>query len=93
VQGDENSAGIFAAEYSSRPIADRQINLLCRLWTEALEVSSVGLDDDFFSLGGDSLTVARIVVTAAAEGVTIDPSLFVQYRTIREMANEVELSD
>jgi hypothetical protein len=57
-----------------------------------LEVASVGLDDDFFALGGDSLAVARIVITAVAEGVTLDPNLFVQYRTIRQMAGEVSLS-
>lgn len=72
-----------AATATLSPRAD----LMCRLWREALEVESVGLDDDFFVLGGDSLAVARIVVVAAAEGVIIDPNLFTQYRTIREFEN------
>ena len=70
-----------------------QMELLLRLWAEALERPSVGLDDDFFALGGDSLAVARIVVTAAVEGATIDPNLFIQYRTIREMGRDMKLAD
>jgi len=76
---------------SSQPAMAAQIELLCRLWAEALDVPSVGLDDDFLALGGDSLAVARIVFTAATEGVTIDPNLFIQYRTIREMGREITL--
>ena len=79
------------SDASSQPAMTSQMELLCRLWAEALDVPSVGLDDDFFALGGDSLTVARIVFTAATEGVTIDPNLFIQYRTIREMGREVTL--
>jgi hypothetical protein len=90
VQEPEQTDGGIAAEPAS--VAAPQIELLRRLWAEALEVASVGLDDDFFALGGDSLAVARIVITAVAEGVTLDPNLFVQYRTIRQMAGEVSLS-
>jgi acyl carrier protein len=80
VQGHEET-------HSSTPSANPHIEFLRRLWAEALDVPSVGLDEDFFALGGDSLAVARIVVTAAAEGVAIEPNLFIQYRTIRELAN------
>ncbi|MFI5916481.1 amino acid adenylation domain-containing protein [Dactylosporangium sp. NPDC051541] len=33
---------------------------LARLWAEALDVDDIGLDDDFFALGGNSLTAARV---------------------------------
>jgi Phosphopantetheine attachment site len=84
VQGPEEKDGVIAAAPGSA--AAPQIELLRRLWAEALEVASVELDDDFFALGGDSLAVARIVITAAAEGVTLNPNLFVEHRTIRQMA-------
>ena len=87
---EENSAGVLVPEGSAN--ATPQMELLRQLWAEALERPSVGLDDDFFALGGDSLAVARIVVTAAAGGVTIDPNLFIQYRTIREMEKDVKLA-
>ena len=87
----ETDSSVSASEASSQPAVAPQIELLQRLWAEALDIPSVGLDDDFFVLGGDSLAVARIVFGAATEGVTIDPNLFIQYRTIREMGSEVTL--
>lgn len=89
-QSEENTDGFSKDGASPQPALAPQTELLRRLWAEALEVPLVGLDDDFFDLGGDSLAVARIVITAAAEGVTIDPDLFIQYRTIREMGREMK---
>jgi len=34
---------------------------LARIWSEVLEVDRVGVDDNFFDLGGDSLVAGRIV--------------------------------
>lgn len=34
---------------------------LARIWSEVLEVDLVGVDDNFFDLGGDSLLASRIV--------------------------------
>jgi hypothetical protein len=34
---------------------------LARIWSEVLEVDLVGVDDNFFDLGGDSLLAGRIV--------------------------------
>jgi amino acid adenylation domain-containing protein/FkbM family methyltransferase len=34
---------------------------LARIWTELLEVEHVGLEDDFFDLGGQSLVMIRVV--------------------------------
>ena len=36
-------------------------NLIARLWAEALEVETVGADDDFFELGGDSFRATRLL--------------------------------
>ncbi|MBZ5521682.1 MAG: hypothetical protein LAP21_05425 [Acidobacteriia bacterium] len=89
---DENNSASLAGNAATATPSPR-LELMCRLWREALEVESVGLDDDFFALGGDSLTVARIAVLAAAEGVRIDPNLFTQYRTIREFENGLKAAE
>ncbi|MDA0566299.1 methyltransferase [Streptomonospora sp. S1-112] len=41
--------------------ADELERALCGLWSELLNCGTVGRDDDFFALGGDSLLVARMV--------------------------------
>ena len=33
---------------------------LCRIWSELLQVEFVGLDDDFFAIGGHSLLAVRM---------------------------------
>jgi hypothetical protein len=35
--------------------------LMAGLWTELLGISSVGADDDFFALGGNSMNAARLL--------------------------------
>lgn len=47
------------------PILDARDDLeatLCRMWEEITGVSPVGVDDDFFALGGDSLGAAQLFV-------------------------------
>ncbi|WP_415853081.1 phosphopantetheine-binding protein, partial [Streptomyces albus] len=34
---------------------------MCALFAEVLGVPEAGLDDDFFALGGDSLTATRLL--------------------------------
>jgi amino acid adenylation domain-containing protein len=34
---------------------------LCEIWADVLNIPEIGIDDDFFALGGSSLLVARVV--------------------------------
>ncbi|MBK8048532.1 MAG: non-ribosomal peptide synthetase [Anaerolineales bacterium] len=43
------------------PRTDLETNI-AELWAEALELDLVGVDDNFFALGGDSLSALRIVL-------------------------------
>ena len=59
---------------------------LAALWAEILGVKRVGLDDDFFELGGDSLLVIRVVSKANKKGLGITTKQLFQHRTLGELA-------
>jgi thioesterase domain-containing protein/acyl carrier protein len=57
------------------------------LWTRLLTVPDIGLDDDFTSLGGDSLLAAQMLVMAEQRlGVTVPMSELLHARTINHLA-------
>ncbi|HEX6521533.1 MAG TPA: amino acid adenylation domain-containing protein [Streptosporangiaceae bacterium] len=65
---------------------------LAALWAPVLGVpdSDIGLDTDFFDLGGDSLAAARIFTAVRKRfGVSITLDHLHRVRTIREMARQI----
>lgn len=56
---------------------------LCALWKAHLDLPSVGTGDNFFQLGGDSLSLTRVVLAAERElGLKVDFGRFVANPTI-----------
>lgn len=49
----------------------RTEELLITLWSEILRVDAVSRTDDFFRLGGDSLTAMRMLSRAARLGIHV----------------------
>ncbi|MCB1054665.1 MAG: hypothetical protein KDD11_04045 [Acidobacteria bacterium] len=45
--------------------------LLVEIWEEVLDVADVGIEDNFFDLGGDSILSVRIVAKARERGLEI----------------------
>jgi AMP-binding enzyme/phosphopantetheine binding protein len=66
---------------------------LCRIWESVLGIRQVGVKDDFFSLGGDSLSVIRVTVQAG-EVLGQRPSIVavVQARTVERLAMHLSAS-
>ena len=61
--------------------------VLTEWWRELLGVEHVGLDDDFFELGGQSLLVVRLFSKIKKTfGVNFGLSTFFEARTIRKLA-------
>lgn len=81
---------ITASATSRRPRNERE-RTLCDLYTEILGVPGVGLDDDFFTLGGHSLLVTRLISKVRkAFGVELTIQMVFSARTV---ANLVEQFD
>jgi len=60
------------------------------IWADTLEVEPVGLDDDFFELGGDSLSAETLAAALQAEfKLQIQPSQLLELNTPRKLAARV----
>ncbi len=60
--------------------------LLAGIWADLLRLEQIGVDDNFFVLGGDSLLVMRVVAHARQLGLWLTPRQVFQHQTIAEMA-------
>jgi amino acid adenylation domain-containing protein len=61
---------------------------LCDVVGELTGVVRVGLDDDFFSLGGDSLLAARLASQARKEGIDLSLRDVLHKRTVRALTGD-----
>ena len=73
-----------AREYVA-PRDDKE-RFFCELWQELLGLERVGINDDFFELGGDSLLVIRVVTRANKAALGITTKQVFQHRTVAELA-------
>jgi surfactin synthase thioesterase subunit/MFS family permease len=78
-------------EHDERTPARHELDeRIITIWQDTLGVECIGIDDDFFHLGGDSLTVMRVIRH-------IDPRLRVvtlfQNPTIRQLSDAITNSD
>jgi non-ribosomal peptide synthase protein (TIGR01720 family) len=64
---------------------------LVQIWSEVLGVSSIRAEDDFFSLGGDSLLSIQVVAKAKSRGIPLDYRMIFRSPTIRQLAASVEV--
>lgn len=67
------------------PETDTQ-KLFCSIWEEILQ-TKVGIDNDLFELGADSLTAIRFKVEALNNNIDIPYSDIFKYKTIRKLAD------
>jgi len=59
---------------------------LASIWADVLRVERVGVDDNFYDLGGDSIAAIRIAARAQKEGLELSAGLIFQHQTVGELA-------
>jgi FkbM family methyltransferase len=74
-----------ATEEAAAPLSETE-KQLAQIWSEVLKRDSVGSNDNFFDLGGDSILVMQIVSRAARTGLRLTPKLIFKHQTIAELA-------
>ncbi|MGF6887585.1 amino acid adenylation domain-containing protein/non-ribosomal peptide synthase protein (TIGR01720 family), partial [Nocardia sp. GAS34] len=59
---------------------------ITRVFTDVLGIDTIGLDDSFFALGGDSIMSIQLVTRARAAGVLFSPRDVFECRTVAGLA-------
>jgi SAM-dependent methyltransferase len=65
---------------------------LAAIWGKVLRLDRVGIHDDIFDLGGDSLLIFQIATRAAQEGLKVTPKQIFQNRAIVGLARSLQQS-
>ncbi|MFE7130090.1 amino acid adenylation domain-containing protein [Streptomyces sp. NPDC057638] len=60
--------------------------VLADVWAAVLGIERVGADEDFFSLGGDSINTLRLVARAREVGLSLTPKDVFTHPTVRALA-------
>ncbi|MFV0131783.1 non-ribosomal peptide synthase/polyketide synthase [Streptomyces sp. HMX87] len=59
---------------------------LAAIWADILRVDRVGVDDNFFALGGDSILIIQVVAQARQAGLTVTSRDLYRHQTIAALA-------
>jgi amino acid adenylation domain-containing protein len=66
---------------------------LLAIWQEVLKIPNIGIDDDFFDLGGDSLQALTVLLEIEAQlGRSLSPTTLLQAPTIARLAEFIRAS-
>ncbi|MFI9100862.1 amino acid adenylation domain-containing protein [Streptomyces fildesensis] len=82
----------FSQASTGRAPRDEREALLCSVMAEVLALPTVGVDDDFFDLGGDSIISIQLVSRLRAAGLVLAPRDVFRHKTVAAMAAVAELS-
>jgi amino acid adenylation domain-containing protein len=63
---------------------------IAELFEEVLKLDRVGVDDDFFDLGGASIASLEISAKGEERGLDFDPEAVFEHRTVRALAAMIE---
>ncbi|HEX6290386.1 MAG TPA: amino acid adenylation domain-containing protein [Herpetosiphonaceae bacterium] len=65
---------------------------LAQIWGDVLRREQIGIHDNFFALGGDSILVIQVIARANQAGLHLTPKQLFQHRTIAELSTVVQTS-
>ena len=97
VESPRKAAGAEETSIESRGstltdlLASETERTLAEIWTEILKLESLKCDDDYFDLGGNSLSAIQIVSRIEKEfGVRIEFEDIYDYSTLRQLAEHID---
>ena len=75
----------FSKTSVSAPKTEVEIQLV-EIWEEVLGFRPIGVHDNFFEIGGDSILSIQIVAKARQKGIFLAPNQIFEHQTISELA-------
>ncbi|WP_375511201.1 amino acid adenylation domain-containing protein [uncultured Nostoc sp.] len=81
-------------ELSEAYVAPRNLveEALAAIWSEVLGIEKIGIHDNFFALGGDSILTIRVVALAKERGINVSLPQIFQHQTIGYLAQALEIN-
>ena len=61
-----------------------------QIWCDIFNTKEIGIDDNFFEIGGNSLMGMRIVTMLTRKLNKIEVTDFFEYQTIRDIASKID---
>ncbi|KAK6425930.1 NRPS protein, partial [Elasticomyces elasticus] len=83
-----------ASKFRRPPQTDMEIRVQ-QLWASILGIAadSIGRDDTFFRIGGDSIGAMRLVAAAREQGLSLTVASIFLHSRLSELAKQVEIKD
>jgi len=78
-----------AAGTTYEPPVTREERILVEIWKQVLKRETIGVDDNFFSLGGDSIRSIQVFALAQAQGLQFSLATILEEPTIRRLAGKI----
>ena len=67
--------------------------ILCQVWESLLNLQDIGITDNYFELGGDSILTIQMVSVLHKKGIEISPKDVFDSQTIAELAKRIQETD
>ncbi|MFH8342788.1 amino acid adenylation domain-containing protein [Streptomyces sp. AM6-12] len=83
----------YAQVSTGRAPRNERERLFCELFAEVLGLAAVGVDDDYFALGGDSIRSIQVVARAKTRGEEVSVREIFEYRTVARLAELLDARD
>ncbi|ETT37861.1 hybrid nonribosomal peptide synthetase/polyketide synthase [Paenibacillus sp. FSL R7-269] len=64
--------------------------ILCTVWSEVLELRRIGINDNFFGSGGDSIKAIQAAARMEKYNLRLEAKYLFQYQTISEVSKKVQ---
>jgi amino acid adenylation domain-containing protein len=80
----------YAAYEYQAPVGEPEVRL-AKIWAEVLQLEKVGVNDNFFAIGGDSIRCIAVVAKAKTAGLAIAVIDIFKHQTIANLAKALAM--